>query len=170
MSINKPEDFNHIRAHNYSILLHETYAGLQETKKSFLLKGANGPLYRTSVGRGVSATSLRPPVGHRIDPQETSLVLGAEWENKTKAAEAVVVMREKTCNIGGCGVQAVASTHRCVGATRDDRMRVRILRYVTRPRTDPMKCDRAHGLSITQCPRILVFEIGCTKRPSGLDM
>jgi hypothetical protein len=89
------DDFYHIRAHNYSILLHETYAGLQEMKKSFLLKGANGPLYRTSVGRGVSATSLRPSVGHRIDPQETSLVLGAECMNKTKTAEAVVVTRQK---------------------------------------------------------------------------
>jgi len=52
-------------------------------------------------------------------------VLGAECRNKTKTAEAVVVMCEKTCKIGGCGVQAVASTHQCAGDTRDDRMRIR---------------------------------------------
>ena len=103
------DDFHHIRAHNYFILLHEIYAELQEMKKSFLLKGANGSLYCTRVGRGVSASSLRPSVGHRVDPQETSLVLGAECRNKTKAAEAVVIMREKTGKIGGRGVQAVAS-------------------------------------------------------------
>lgn len=52
-------------------------------------------------------------------------MLGAKCRNNTKTAEAVVVLREKTCKIGGCGVQAVASTHRCVGDTRDDRMRIR---------------------------------------------
>ena len=149
VSINKPEDFNHIRAHNYSILLHETYAGLQWMKKSFLLKQANGSPSCTSVGRGVSATSLRPPVGHRIDPQETSLVLGAPSVGKRRRTRR----RWSYCAKRHARLEAVECRllHPPIDALETRAMTAcgyGIVRYDSRPRTDPMRCDRAHGSSV----------------------